>query len=108
MEQMKLLPQLLPRIFKRGGVVSPVRKACGDGHDDGVQERHLPEVLENLGVFIISYAVLCVQKQYAGRRFAKGGRTRLIEHDSVYRALRDATTTEGEKPDPGHQTIHIV
>lgn len=67
---MKLLPQLLPRIFKRGGVVSPVRKACGDGHDDGVQERHLPEVLENLGVFIILNAVTDVLQPYAGRRFA--------------------------------------
>jgi len=57
MEQIELLPQLLPRIFKRGGVVSPVGPARGDGHDDRVQESPLPQVLENLRVFVILEAI---------------------------------------------------
>ncbi len=66
---MELLPQLLPRIFKRAGVVSPVRPARSNRRDDGVQERHLPKVLENLGVFVILNAVTDVLQPYARRRF---------------------------------------
>src|SRR5260370_11889255 len=66
---LELLPQLLPRIFKRGGVVSPVPPARGNGHDDGVHERHLPQIVHDLGVFVILNAVADGLQPYAWRRF---------------------------------------
>ena len=64
MEQIELLPQLLSRIFKRRRVVSPICKARGDWQDDRVYERHLPNVFENLYVFIILNTVTEVLQPY--------------------------------------------
>ena len=53
----ELLPQLRPCIFEGVVVVTPVAPARGNRLDDGVHEGDLPEVLEDLYVFIILNAI---------------------------------------------------
>ena len=62
---MELLPQLQPCIFKRGGALTPVAPAPRNRLEDGVQEGDLPQVLENLGVFVVLDAIADGFESYA-------------------------------------------
>ncbi len=54
---MELLAQLQPGTFQSAWVVSPIGPARGNRQNDWIQEGELPEVLENLGVFVVLDAV---------------------------------------------------
>src|SRR6267143_2407724 len=53
----ELLPQLQPCTFQGVGVVGPVAPARGNRLDDGTGKGSLPQVLEDLYVFIILDAI---------------------------------------------------
>ena len=54
---MELLPQLQPRAFQSIGIVTPAAPVGGNRLNDRVQKGDLPEVLENLRVFIVLNAI---------------------------------------------------
>src|SRR5258708_4146841 len=96
---MKLLPQLQACSFERVGVVTPVAPARSNGHDDGVHQGDLPQVLENLRVLVILDAVANGLQTNSRSRFGGSDRTRRIEEDSIARSSEPATARSG---------IHIV
>ena len=66
---MELLPQLQPCMFERVRIVTPVSPAGGNRLEGGVHEGDLPEVLENLGVFVVLDAVADGFQSYPGSGF---------------------------------------
>ena len=66
---MELLPQLQPCMFERVRIVTPVRPAGGNRLEGGVHEGELPEVLENLGIFVVLDAVADGFQSYPGSGF---------------------------------------
>src|SRR5260370_34211715 len=96
---MKLLAQLQPRICQSGRVMTPVGPARGNGHDDRVQEGNLPQVLENLRVFVVLNAITDGLQSYARSRLGGSDGSRRIEEDSVTWSAQAAAASGG---------IHIV
>src|SRR5258707_13652157 len=96
---MKLLPQLQPRIFQRVRIVTPAAPARSNGHDDGVHEGDLPQVLENLRVFVVLNAIADGLQPYPRSGLAGSDRTRRIEEYTVPRSSGPAAARSG---------IHIV
>src|SRR6266850_932827 len=92
---MQLLPQLQPCSFQGVRVVTPVAPARSDRHDDGVRKALLPQVLENLSVFVVLNGLHTDPR--SGLR--RGDRTRGIEEDSVARSSQAAAAS---------RSIHIV
>src|SRR6266704_4099972 len=80
------LPQLHPRTFQRVRVVTPVGPTRGNRLNDRVQEGDLPQVLENLGIFVVLNAVTDGLKTYPRSGFGGGDRTRRIQEDSIARS----------------------
>src|SRR5258708_10125086 len=96
---MKLLPQLQACSFERVGVVTPVAPARSNGHDDGVHQGDLPQVLENLHVLVILNAVANGLQANSRSRFGGSDRARRIEEYTVPRSSEPAAARGG---------IHIV
>src|SRR6266850_3797917 len=96
---MQLLPQLQPRGFQGVRVVTPVGPARSDRLDDGVRKVLLPQVLENLSVFVVLNAVTNGLQTDPRSGLRRGDRTRGIEKYSVARSSQ-ATTASG--------CVHIV
>src|SRR5260370_41137127 len=92
---MKLLAQLQPRIFQSGRVMTPVGPARGNGHGDRIQEGNLPQVLENLRVFVVWNAHTDGLQTYP--RSGRGGRdwSLRIEEDSVTWSAQAAAASGG-------------
>jgi len=65
---MELLPQLQPCGFQGVRALSPVAPAPRNRLEDGVQEGDLPQVLENLGVFVVLDAIADGFESYARSR----------------------------------------
>src|SRR5260370_13275595 len=79
----ELSPQLQPCIFERTWVVAPVAPTRGNRLEDGVHESYLPQVLENLGVFVVLNAVSNGLQTDPRSRLGRSDRTRRIEEDAV-------------------------
>ena len=73
---MELLAQVQARSFERVGVMTPVAPAGSNGHDDGVHQGDLPQVLENLRVLVILNAV--ADGLQADARFASAKSTNQV------------------------------
>ncbi len=69
----------------------PVAPARGNRQEDWIQEGNLPQVLEDLGVFVVLNAVTNGLQTNPGSRLRGGDRTRRIEEDSVARPPEAAT-----------------
>src|SRR2546423_14647559 len=82
-QDMELLAELGTRGFQGGGAVGPVGPAGGDGQHDGVEERDLPEVLEDVRVLVILNAVANRFQANARGRFGRGDRRGRIHKDAV-------------------------
>src|SRR5258708_16429198 len=96
---MKVLAQLQGRIFERVWIVTSVAPTRSNGHDDGVHEGDLPQVLENLRVLVILDAITNGLQTYPRSGLAGSDRTRRIEEDSITRSSQAAAASSG---------IHIV
>src|SRR6266403_4925054 len=96
---MHLLPHLQPCSFQGGRVVTPVGPASSDRHDDGVRKVLLPQVLENLSVFVVLNAVTNGLQTDPRSGLRRGDRTRGIEKYSVARSSQAAAAS---------RSIHIV
>src|SRR6202030_1141129 len=70
--------------------MTPVAPTRSDGHDRGVHEGDLPQVLENLRVFVILNAVTNGRHPNPGRPLARGDRTRGGEEDPIPRPAQPA------------------
>src|SRR5258708_709718 len=92
---MKLLAQLQPGTFRSAWVVSPIGPARGNRQNDWIQEGELPEVLENLGVFVVLDAVPNGLQTNPGSGLRGSDRTRRIEKDSVARSAHAAAASGG-------------
>src|SRR6266699_383391 len=91
----ELSPQLQPCIFERTWVVAPVAPTRGNRLEDGVHESYLPQVLENLGVFVVLNAVSNGLQTDPRSRLGRSDRTRRIEEDSVARSAQAAAASGG-------------
>src|SRR6266850_1830880 len=90
---MQLLPQLQPCSFQGVRVVIPVAPARSDRHDDGVRKALLPQVLENLNVFVVLNAVTNGLQTDPRSGLRRGDRTRGIEEDSIARSSQAAAAS---------------
>src|SRR2546423_11867279 len=97
-QDMELLAELVARGFQGGGAVGPVGPAGGDGQHDGVEERGLPEVLEDVRVLVILNAVANRFETNAGSRFGRGDRRGRIHKDAV----------AGSRETAAVEHIHVV
>src|SRR5258708_6552207 len=91
----ELSPQLQPCIFERTWVVAPVAPTRGNRLEDGVHESYLPQVLENLGVFVVLNAVSNGLQTDPRSRLGRSDRTRRIEEDAVARSTHAAAASGG-------------
>ena len=96
---MELLPQLEPCAFQHVRVVIPVAPARGNWHDDGVRKGPLPQVLENLGVFVVLNAVTNGLQTDPGSGLRRSDRSWRIKENAITRSSQAAATSGG---------IHIV
>src|SRR5258708_17962640 len=92
---MELLAQVQARSFERVGVMTPVAPAGSNGHDDGVHQGDLPQVLENLRVLVILNAVTDGLQTNSRSRFGGSDRARRIEEDSIARSSEPAAARSG-------------
>ena len=96
---MELLPQLQSCTFQGVRVLIPVAPARGNWLDGGVHEGNLPQVVENLGVFVVLNAITDGLQSDPGSGLRGGDRTRRIEEDSIPRSAQAA---------PASGRIHVV
>src|SRR5260370_24317883 len=75
--------------------MTPVGPARGNGHDDRVQEGNLPQVLENLRVFVVLNAITDGLQTYPRSGLGGSDWSRRIEEDSVTWSAETATTSGG-------------
>src|SRR5260370_39110876 len=79
--------------------MTPVAPTRSNGHDDGVHQGDLPQVLENLRVLVILNAVTNCLQANSRTRLGGSNRARRIEEDSIARPSDPAATGSG---------IHII
>src|SRR6266702_6496292 len=92
---MELLAQLQPCTFQSAWVVSPIGPARGTRQNDWIQDGELPEVLENLGVFVVLDAVPNGLQTNPGSGLRGSDRARRIEEDAVARSAHAAAASGG-------------
>ena len=92
---MELLAQLQPGTFQSAWVVSPIGPARGNRQNDWIQEGELPEVLENLGIFVVLDAVANGLQTNPGSGLRGSDRTRRVEEDAVARSAHAAAASGG-------------
>src|SRR5229473_3562779 len=95
----ELLAQLQTRTFQGARVLIPVRPTRGNRLNDGVQKGRLPQVLENLGIFVVLNAVTNGLKTNPRSGLRGSDWARGVEEDSVTGSAQAAAASGG---------IHIV
>src|SRR5256885_8374750 len=92
---MKLLPKLQASVFQGVRVVSPIRPAGGNRHDDWVQERGSSQILQDLRVFIVLNAVTDGLEAYPRSGLGGPNRSGRIEKDAVSGAAARTAAARG-------------
>src|SRR5262249_57066652 len=87
---MQLLAQFLPRTLQCFWIVIPVGPTRGDGHKNRVSEFVVPELLQNLRVFVVLNAVANGFKPDSRCGFARCDRSRRREGNNPSRSPQPA------------------
>src|SRR5690348_512109 len=94
-KQVELLTQLLSHSFKSSCAVRPVGPACGNRQNDGIRKAQLPQVLQNLRVFVVLYPVADRLQPDSRCRLRRGNGARWIQEDAIAGPAQTASTRGG-------------